>query len=190
MVDVLYHLVVYSPNNWIQKIHYRYFSSILKTFRVIGAVLEQIESLHKTELGTSRERRAFPVCLCSVFCFHCLFALWEPNDRLHGIPGQDLLKERAGQRRRKGAGSSCRENGRSARLLQLCRRELFAHTWIAVTLHGKSVTTMWFWSFWPQPHNRNKAALHLCACSLFGNKQPQPCYRKTVVTVSFTTSYL
>ena len=53
--------------NEYRKSFFRYFGSILKAFRVIGAVLEQIESLHKTELGTSREGRAFPVCLCSDF---------------------------------------------------------------------------------------------------------------------------
>ena len=135
-----------------QTIKYRkfiigYFSSILKAFRVIGAVLEQIESLHKTEPGASQKGRAFrSVCVAffaSIACLH----FENRTNRLYGIPGQDLLKERAGQRRRKGAGSSCRENGKSARLLQLCRCGLFAHTWIAVTLHGRSVTTMWFWSF-------------------------------------------
>ena len=55
-----------------QTIKYRkfiigYFSSILKAFRVIGAVLEQIESLHKTELEASQKGRAFPGCLCSDF---------------------------------------------------------------------------------------------------------------------------
>ena len=50
-----------------RKSFFRYFSSILKAFRVIGAVLEQIESLHKTEPETSRDGRAFPVCLCSDF---------------------------------------------------------------------------------------------------------------------------
>ena len=49
--------------------------SILKAFRAIGAVLEQIESLHKTELEASQKGRAFPVCLCSDFlvpkpCLH------------------------------------------------------------------------------------------------------------------------
>ena len=49
--------------------------SILKVFRAIGAVLEQIESLHKTELEASQKGRAFPVCLCSDFlvpkpCLH------------------------------------------------------------------------------------------------------------------------
>ena len=41
--------------------------SALKAFRAIGAVLGQIESLHKTELEASREGRVFPVCLCSDF---------------------------------------------------------------------------------------------------------------------------
>ena len=46
---------------------HRYFGSILKAFRAIGAVLEQIESLHKTELEASQKGRAFPGCLCSDF---------------------------------------------------------------------------------------------------------------------------
>ena len=54
-----------------RKSFFRYFGSILKALRVIGAVigavLEQIESLHKTEPGTSRQGRTFPVCLCSDF---------------------------------------------------------------------------------------------------------------------------
>ena len=46
---------------------HRYFGSILKAFRAIGAVLEQIESLHKTELEASQKGRAFLVCLCNDF---------------------------------------------------------------------------------------------------------------------------
>ena len=48
---------------------HRYFGSILKAFGAIGAVLEQIESLHKTELEASQKGRAFSVCLCSDFWF-------------------------------------------------------------------------------------------------------------------------
>ena len=36
---------------------------------------------------------------------------WEPNNRLHGIPGEEPLWGRAGKRRWKGAGTPCRENG-------------------------------------------------------------------------------
>lgn len=115
-----------------RKSFFRYFGSILKAFRVIGAVLEQIESLHKTELEASQKGRAFrSVCVAffaSIACLH----FENRTNRLYGIPGQDLPQnvqgKRARQRRQKGAGSSCRENGKSARLLQLCRCGLFAHT--------------------------------------------------------------
>lgn len=54
---------------------HRYFGSILKAFRAIGAVLEQIESLHKTELEASREGRVFRSVCVAIFllpspCLH------------------------------------------------------------------------------------------------------------------------
>ena len=48
---------------------HRYFGSILKAFRAIGAVLEQIESLHKTELEVSREGRVFRSVCVAIFWF-------------------------------------------------------------------------------------------------------------------------
>ena len=48
---------------------HRYFGSILKAFRAIRAVLEQIESLHKTELEASREGRVFRSVCVVIFCF-------------------------------------------------------------------------------------------------------------------------
>ena len=48
---------------------HRYFGSILKAFGAIGAVLEQIESLHKTELEASREGRVFRSVCVAIFCF-------------------------------------------------------------------------------------------------------------------------
>ena len=48
---------------------HRYFGSILKAFRAIEAVLEQIESLHKTELEASREGRVFRSVCVAIFCF-------------------------------------------------------------------------------------------------------------------------
>ena len=57
-----------------RKSFFRYFGSILKAFRAIGAVSEQIESLHKTEPGASREGRLFrSVCVAifnSIACLH------------------------------------------------------------------------------------------------------------------------
>ena len=48
---------------------HRYFGSILKAFRAIRAVLEQIESLHKTELEVSREGRVFRSVCVAIFWF-------------------------------------------------------------------------------------------------------------------------
>ena len=54
---------------------HRYFGSILKAFRAIGAVLEQIESLHNTELGAPKKGELFRSVCVAIFWFHCLFVL-------------------------------------------------------------------------------------------------------------------